>query len=72
MKCLLFGHKPTGEITGFRAIDGAVITRCRRCNSPIVATSWKASIYLIKRLEVHKNPVEAFVTDSAESKSRRF
>ena len=36
-------HKPTGIITGFRNMDGAVISRCKFCDTPIVCTEWVAS-----------------------------
>lgn len=44
--CKIFGHKPTGTITGFRFLDGAAISYCRNCNTPIVCPPWRASIYL--------------------------
>ena len=48
--CCIFGHSPTGQITGFRNVDGHAITRCKRCNIPIVSSFWVASKYIMKDL----------------------
>ena len=42
LKCRIFGHEPTGLITGFTT-DGNVITRCKYCNNPIVSKQWRAA-----------------------------
>ena len=64
--CRIFGHKPTGLITGFRIIDGAVITRCSRCKMPIVCRGWYASKYIREDLYAkrHNAAGELRLTDS--------
>lgn len=42
LKCRIFGHEPTGLITGFTT-DGKAITRCECCNRPIVSGKWCAT-----------------------------
>ena len=43
LRCRLFGHVPSGLITGFRQVDAFAITRCERCNTPIVSSFLRAS-----------------------------
>lgn len=49
--CWFWGHTPTGEITGFRNEDAAAISRCCRCNTPIVNPKWRASRYIMVDLQ---------------------
>ena len=44
------GHRPSGVITGFRNMDGAVISRCKFCDIPIVCKEWFAAPPLHKTL----------------------
>lgn len=53
MLCKWIGHKPAMivVITGFRNSDGAAISRCLRCECPVVIATVKASGELLADLK---------------------